>query len=322
MSMTKKTFVGLIILCAFIFLFGGIIWFNFRTFFPQESSISQPAKEVPSSNTPLPSHTAPQNFIRVLDQREGNVFSLGGTMRIEWEGNGPEFVDIYLKQEGTDIRYKIGQAKIYNSFPETKDQAIKQGAFTYTAGEKLQSYGRAINDTQVKPGTYKVKVTGQIVAKDATGKDIPPVQIEGISSGLIFIQKGGDASLTPMKCPFGLRSGSCATSDQYVRLVAPNGKETFCLGKEMQIKWQHKGMRTVNLTLREAGFFSDKIGVYPADFNESGTVGEGTLVWKIDTQMKEGFAYEITVTSTSGEPIGYVFSDTSDDVFSILKCEG
>lgn len=319
--MTKKTLIGLVTLCALLFFLGGIVWFNFRTFFPQETEyIPQPTQNtVPSQSASISPNAS--HFIRVLDQRDGNVFSFGGTMRIEWEWNGPEFVDIYLEGSG-DILYKIGKIDLLRSFPKQKDQAIKLGAFTYTVGEKLESYGRAINDTEVKPGSYKVKISGQVTIKDITGKPISTTQIEGVGNGSIFIQKGGNASLTPMKCAFGMRSGSCATSEQYLRLVAPNEKENFCLGKEMPIKWQHKGMRTVNITLRQAGVLSDTIGTYPADFNESDVVGEGILVWKIGTRVQEGFAYEITVTSISGEPIGYVFSDTSDGVFSILKCEG
>ena len=306
----KKVILIVIIIVLGVVLVSGIyLWFMLDNII---TTTPTPIKATP--NTAV--SPASQGFIRVLDQRGGNVFSQGGTMKIEWEGSGPAFVDIYLEQSA-DIKYKIAQALPFNSFSKAKDESTQRGAFIYTVGEKLDyPYGRTAQDTDVQPGSYKIKIIGQM-----TGQDI-----EGVSSGLIYIQKGGNASLTTMTCPYGIRSGSCATADQYVKIVRPNGKETLCLGQETQIMWKHKGMKTVNLSLRY-GNMSYPIAIYPADFNETGAVGEGTVVWKVGatqagSPMKEGFAYEMMAQSTVGEPVGYTFYDVSDNVFSIVKCDG
>lgn len=118
-----------------------------------------------------------------------------------------------------------------------------------------------------------------------------------------------------------------------VYVLFPNGGESLCLGEEMVIRWQSKGVSAVRVRLVE--YRGESRGYYylahssPASSDESGEPGKGLLVWRVGEhllgdntkvyEIKEGYSYKIELTSVDGESI---VSDLSDDVFSILRCQG
>lgn len=118
-------------------------------------------------------------------------------------------------------------------------------------------------------------------------------------------------------CQYGLRAGVCnESSSQYLRVSAPNGGESVCIGTNLNIQWEQKEMSVVNVSIRQGDKYQ-LIGTYPPDFNETGTKNKGLIVWKAN--VSEGYAYEVVVSSSTS---GYSFSDLSDKPFSIINCAG
>lgn len=130
------------------------------------------------------------------------------------------------------------------------------------------------------------------------------------------VPQGKDSSV---KNPFAGLSG------RSLRLVAPNGGERLCIGKDFVVKWESGGLKTVNFYIRQGSQSAIyPIGVYPADFNETSRKGSGEFVWRVGTtsggvKLQEGYAYEVIANSTDG---GSLIADTSDNIFSVLTCEG
>ncbi len=116
------------------------------------------------------------------------------------------------------------------------------------------------------------------------------------------------------------------SGNRYLRIVSPNGGEALCLNKEFTIRWESQGLSTVTVYLSIPSTLpaSYSLGTFPADYNETGKRGSGEFVWTVGktengAKIKEGSAYNIIINSTDG---GSLIADTSDNIFSILACEG
>lgn len=114
-----------------------------------------------------------------------------------------------------------------------------------------------------------------------------------------------------------------ALQQQYVKIISPNGGENLCLGDNFNIKWESKGLETVELYISKPQAASYPLGAYPADFNEINEPGWGMFVWKVGTtsggiNLREGNAWTITISNPDNPEI----NDRTDGVFSILQCEG
>lgn len=128
--------------------------------------------------------------------------------------------------------------------------------------------------------------------------------------------------------------------DRHLRLLAPNGKENLCRGRDFVIKWESNGLKTVSLFLKKAtdiyppvtdNPFAPRpasLGSFPASFNERGEDnGSGEFSWRagvlqagpFETTVEVGSTYEILISSSDD---GRLIEDTSDGVFSINFCEG
>lgn len=106
--------------------------------------------------------------------------------------------------------------------------------------------------------------------------------------------------------------------ENYVEVVAPNGGETLCIGKETKIKWKSKGIDTISIRVveeRGEGNYYHYIGMdsLPATYNETNTSGEGNVVWKVKDIPEGHYKLEIFMDD---------LKDRSDSPFSIIKCQG
>lgn len=112
---------------------------------------------------------------------------------------------------------------------------------------------------------------------------------------------------------------------RYIRVVAPNGYESLCLGETFNLEWESAGIDAVTIRIqryRGAGTDYFSLGVFPAENREEGKIYRGSFAWKVGdvakkTVLVEDYSYKIEVISSDG---GLLVSDASDGVFSILKC--
>ena len=122
-----------------------------------------------------------------------------------------------------------------------------------------------------------------------------------------------------------------ATSERSIKVISPNGGETFCLGEDINIKWQSEGVKAAGIRTNQdfsprSGFSNILAPSVLADSDDSGIPGRGLFPWKVGTifyhegvRMEEGFNYKIEIFSVDGKT---EVSDESDEFFTIIKCEG
>jgi len=111
--------------------------------------------------------------------------------------------------------------------------------------------------------------------------------------------------------------------ERYVKIISPNGGENICLDEETIIEWNSGGVDTVGVRVIKQEINGNRyyyIGLdsVTATYNEEGTSGKGTAVWKVkDIPAGDGYKIEIISTGLISK-----ISDTSDGVFSVLLCQG
>lgn len=114
----------------------------------------------------------------------------------------------------------------------------------------------------------------------------------------------------------------------FVRIVAPRGGETLCMGQKFTIRWEHRGAINVYISFGRPGGSYYYLPLLPADLNEQGENGYGEYEWIIGKtnggHLPEGTTYKIKIqAATSGSnPYGDNIEDESDDIFSVIQCEG
>jgi len=119
---------------------------------------------------------------------------------------------------------------------------------------------------------------------------------------------------------------------RYIRVVAPNGGETLCLGEEYIVRWESSGIAKVQITFRgnTVGGAILEFG-YPANLNETGDPFEGTYLWKVgkagerdeqDLMASPGEDYTFSLVSFDGaSSASETVGDRSDAPFSIIQCD-
>lgn len=124
----------------------------------------------------------------------------------------------------------------------------------------------------------------------------------------------------------GAGSSGMMPAGNFVQVVYPNGGEKLCLGKQYKIQWRSNGVTSVGVFIRDRyqigdGYF---LGAYRATSTDSkGLEGYGSVIWKVgDTQgapFPAAANYEILIQSAVGDK---PLDDTSDKIFSAVKCQG
>lgn len=129
---------------------------------------------------------------------------------------------------------------------------------------------------------------------------------------------------------FDLQGGG---EERSIDVISPNGGESLCLGDNTTVRWESKGVSAVRVRLVEyrggTSFYYYLTHSTLASSDESGEPGKGVLSWDVGEyllgdkrwmgEIGESHSYKMELTSVDG---GTVVSDLSDDVFSLLKCEG
>lgn len=134
--------------------------------------------------------------------------------------------------------------------------------------------------------------------------------------------------------------GTAVDGNRFLRVTAPNGGENLCLGKNFVIKWESGSLSSVSISVKEietpiAGPFGNAsypLGTFPASYNEKGEQnGSGEVSWLVgsigspespgpfEIYAREGKVFQIIINNPDE---GRFIEDTSDGVFSIIKCEG
>jgi len=129
-------------------------------------------------------------YLKVFNPKGGEEFVKGQKMVIEWEGRGPDTVNIFVEQPNIDIRYRIGAVPLDNGFPDESGE-VKRGKYVWTVGEKLDyPYGTPAHDRSMRDGSYKVRIIGDAPFKDKeTGRILYVTQIDGSSDSLFSISE-------------------------------------------------------------------------------------------------------------------------------------
>ncbi|MEM3341811.1 MAG: Ser-Thr-rich GPI-anchored membrane family protein, partial [Thermoplasmata archaeon] len=96
----------------------------------------------------------------------------------------------------------------------------------------------------------------------------------------------------------------------YIRVLVPNGNETWMTGTLQNIRWTSSGVQYVNITLL-------RNGSYVMDIAVSYNATTGSFGWNIPTTLSPGGGYTIRITSTSNSTI----YDISDYPFNITAPE-
>lgn len=192
---------------------------------------------------------------------------------------------------------------------------LYQQTRTLNADKKtLSNQVMALAEEKVQLAGQIAPLTAQIQEADVKVKEYLATQGRQCEGSFVECLNAAIAS-QKQTCPGTVKNGACILSN--FRLISPNGGEQLCLGEEYEIKWKNPtDMKFVNVFIRE-GNTTRKIGTYPANFNETGEKGYGSAIWKANT--KEGYIYEVIVNSDYNARL---VSDTSDDVFSIVNCQG
>lgn len=190
------------------------------------------------------------------------------------------------------------------------------------------------SDTNEKIGDIFIK--GQVVSRVGDGSPrtvydecIGDSKVKEIRCTATLEGNGFVEESLVQDCPDGCFDGACKLvkkDSSYVRVIAPNGGETLCMGSDFHIQWEGYGIRAVKLSIKEGAFGSIfMMNSYPATFNEKDEKGKGLVVWKVGSlpggaQLREGFAYEFLIDADSND--GQHLNDRSDELFSIIRCEG
>lgn len=117
------------------------------------------------------------------------------------------------------------------------------------------------------------------------------------------------------------RSLFAVQADHFLSLLAPNGGETFCLGKQLDIRWEHKGVSMIQFFLQQVGGTLYDLGVFPAGPGADGEFGEVLSIQQASSGTavlpEPGSDYIVTVVDENDPGI----TDTSNATFSIVNCE-
>jgi len=109
--------------------------------------------------------------------------------------------------------------------------------------------------------------------------------------------------------------------DGFLELLAPNGGETFCLGEQLDIQWEHKGVERIQFYLyREGEDAMHGIGMFSAGFEKDQQLKEEVYVQEVKEGSvfvpEEGSDYRVRIVDEDNP----FLVDTSDAVFAIENC--
>jgi len=104
-------------------------------------------------------------------------------------------------------------------------------------------------------------------------------------------------------------------------LIAPNGGETFCLGEQLDIQWEHVGVERIQFSLyREGEDAVHNIGMFSAGFEKDQQLDEEVYVQEVKEGnvfvSEEGSDYKVKIFDEDDPSL----VDISDNVFSIKDC--
>lgn len=110
-------------------------------------------------------------------------------------------------------------------------------------------------------------------------------------------------------------------NDHFLRLLAPNGGETYCLGDQLNIQWEHRGVAAIQFYLQLVGGRLYDLGSFPAGPSVDGTTEEGLVVEPggsgVAVLPEVGSDYIVTIVDVDSPSV----TDTSNGTFSIVRCQ-
>ncbi|MEK9154631.1 MAG: DUF5667 domain-containing protein [Patescibacteria group bacterium] len=192
--------------------------------------------------------------------------------------------------------------------------------------EELKQKGEDIKDLsqQIEETTSRhIEALQQNLEKiPETGKKSLENAIENSQKAIEKIFEKNNQKINSGPCTILGDKRGCARTD--FNLIEPNGGEKFCMGDDMNIKWEvpKEYFDVINVTLRGGGDYLKeiKIGSFPSSYNESGEInGKGDMLWKIPLGINESQVYELWI---NGIYSGSYVNDVSDGLISIRNCQG
>ncbi len=102
-----------------------------------------------------------------------------------------------------------------------------------------------------------------------------------------------------------------------LKIIYPNGGEKLCIGDSIKIKWEQKGLRSVNVGLEINGSTGYPLESVPAEDNEyDWKVGQG-----VGFIMPEGKGYEVVLMGRAADEQLKPIIARSEKLFSLARCD-
>ena len=132
-------------------------------------------------------------------------------------------------------------------------------------------------------------------------------------------------------------SSDQSSTERFIKVIFPNGNETFCMGESIVIQWQSKGVDGASVPVVATS--KDSFQKYDAtryyNLNDYVAIKQTTnvampnlshLAWTVgdyittntDIKMKEGSSYSVVISSNDGRS---KVSDISDRTIEIKNCQ-
>lgn len=107
----------------------------------------------------------------------------------------------------------------------------------------------------------------------------------------------------------------------FLTLLAPNGGETYCLGDQLDIRWEHSGVENIRFYVQQDESAMYDLGVFSAGLDKNRPLTDEVYVQKVEeTSLVNppiGSNYRVIIVDVDDPFV----TDTSDDVFAIMICQ-
>lgn len=163
-----------------------------------------------------------RQFATILYPNTGGTFETGKPLEIRWTSGSPGIQGIDL------IPYASYQKYGVNAYGDTLRIYYKQEyAYNSTGGDTSGSYSFTPSTYQIPPGSYYIKISGANNSGITYVSDAPII--------LIASQTTSPPVATPV--PFSYPSPVSSVPATPVKVISPNGGETFTVDGSIRISW-------------------------------------------------------------------------------------
>lgn len=223
-----------------------------------------------------------KQFASILYPNTGGTFDIGKPLEIRWTSGSPGIQEIQL------ISY-VDYQKYNNPYGYYGDRFViyykQEYAYHSTGGDISGSYFFTPSAYQVPPGSYYVRIVGA----NNSGK----IDVSDTPITLIAPQTAPITASSVVPTPFSYPSSTPQAPATPVKVISPNGGETFTVDGSIRISWM-------------GGKNKVWVGVAKGDY-QPGT-GDSHMGWITQNAVPNSFVFwdgNICVTPEYCRPVTY-----------------